>query len=115
MPTTAVTITSSAELFKTTVSTTSTTSQRGPVSTTVAGPQEGSRGTKPPPAVSTTKIPPVTNIFPLPERFCEALDTKGIKWPQTQRGMMVERPCPKGTRGTSCRILRDTMYAFVGY
>ncbi|CAO2600419.1 Adhesion G protein-coupled receptor L2 [Lemmus lemmus] len=101
VPTTAVTITSSAELFKTTVSTTSTTSQRGPVSTTVAGPQEGSRGTKPPPAVSTTKIPPVTNLFPLPERFCEALDTKGIKWPQTQRGMMVERPCPKGTRGTA--------------
>ncbi|XP_076431314.1 adhesion G protein-coupled receptor L2 isoform X17 [Peromyscus maniculatus bairdii] len=101
VPTTAVTITSSAELFKTTVSTTSTTSQRGSVSTTVAGPQEGSRGTKPPPAVSTTKIPPVTNIFPLPERFCEALETKGIKWPQTQRGMMVERPCPKGTRGTA--------------
>ncbi|MEJ1276894.1 adhesion G protein-coupled receptor L3 [Cricetulus griseus] len=101
VPTTAVTITSSAELFKTTVSTTSTTSQRGPVSTTVAGPQEGSRGTKPPPAVSTTKIPPVTNIFPLPERFCEALDVRGIKWPQTQRGMMVERPCPKGTRGTA--------------
>ncbi|XP_076789504.1 adhesion G protein-coupled receptor L2 isoform X25 [Arvicanthis niloticus] len=101
VPTTAVTITSSAELFKTTVSTTSSTSQRGPVSSTVAGPQEGSRGTKPPPAVSTTKIPPVTNIFPLPERFCEALERKGIKWPQTQRGMMVERPCPKGTRGTA--------------
>lgn len=101
VPTTAVTVTSSAELFKTTVSTTSSTSQRGPVSSTVAGPQEGSRGTKPPPAVSTTKIPPVTNIFPLPERFCEALEMKGIKWPQTQRGMMVERPCPKGTRGTA--------------
>ncbi|XP_050005389.1 adhesion G protein-coupled receptor L2 isoform X3 [Alexandromys fortis] len=38
---------------------------------------------------------------PAQERFCEALDTKGIKWPQTQRGMMVERPCPKGTRGTA--------------
>lgn len=101
VPTTAVTITSSAELFKTTISTTSSASQRGPVSSTAAGPQDGSRGTKPPPAVSTTKIPPVTNIFPLPERFCEALDWKGIKWPQTQRGMMVERPCPKGTRGTA--------------
>uniref|UniRef100_A0A8D1V9M4 Adhesion G protein-coupled receptor L2 n=1 Tax=Sus scrofa TaxID=9823 RepID=A0A8D1V9M4_PIG len=101
VPTTAVTITSSAELFKTTVSTTSTTSQKGPMSTTVAGSQEGSKGTKPPPAVSTTKIPPVTNIFPLPERFCEALDARGIRWPQTQRGMMVERPCPKGTRGTA--------------
>uniref|UniRef100_A0A667GVZ7 Adhesion G protein-coupled receptor L2 n=1 Tax=Lynx canadensis TaxID=61383 RepID=A0A667GVZ7_LYNCA len=101
VPTTAVTITSSAELFKTTVPTTSTASQKGPMSTTVAGSQEGSKGTKPPPAVSTTKIPPVTNIFPLPERFCEALDARGIKWPQTQRGMMVERPCPKGTRGTA--------------
>ncbi|XP_052587764.1 adhesion G protein-coupled receptor L2 isoform X25 [Peromyscus californicus insignis] len=38
---------------------------------------------------------------PAQERFCEALETKGIKWPQTQRGMMVERPCPKGTRGTA--------------
>uniref|UniRef100_A0A8C2QZ91 Adhesion G protein-coupled receptor L2 n=1 Tax=Capra hircus TaxID=9925 RepID=A0A8C2QZ91_CAPHI len=37
VPTTAVTITSSAEMFKTTVSTTSTTSQKGPMSTTVAG------------------------------------------------------------------------------
>ncbi|EAX06325.1 latrophilin 2, isoform CRA_e [Homo sapiens] len=111
VPTTAVTITSSAELFKTIISTTSTTSQKGPMSTTVAGSQEGSKGTKPPPAVSTTKIPPITNIFPLPERFCEALDSKGIKWPQTQRGMMVERPCPKGTRGTAsylCMISTGT-------
>ncbi|XP_055470376.1 adhesion G protein-coupled receptor L2 isoform X12 [Psammomys obesus] len=38
---------------------------------------------------------------PAQERFCEALDKRGIKWPQTQRGMMVERPCPKGTRGTA--------------
>ncbi|XP_029330955.1 adhesion G protein-coupled receptor L2 isoform X7 [Mus caroli] len=38
---------------------------------------------------------------PAQERFCEALDWKGIKWPQTLRGMMVERPCPKGTRGTA--------------
>ncbi|XP_019503280.1 PREDICTED: adhesion G protein-coupled receptor L2 isoform X19 [Hipposideros armiger] len=38
---------------------------------------------------------------PAQERFCEALDARGIRWPQTQRGMMVERPCPKGTRGTA--------------
>ncbi|XP_007480705.1 adhesion G protein-coupled receptor L2 isoform X4 [Monodelphis domestica] len=102
VPTTAVTVTSSAELFKTTVSTTSTPSQKGPMSTTLAGgTKEGSKGTKPPPAVSTTKIPPVTSIFPPPERFCEALEARGIWWPQTQRGMMVERPCPKGTRGTA--------------
>ncbi|KAM9005766.1 adhesion G protein-coupled receptor L2 isoform X6 [Antechinus flavipes] len=102
VPTTAVTVTSSAELFKTTVSTTSTPSQKAPMSTTLAGgTKEGSKGTKPPPAVSTTKIPPVTSIFPPPERFCEALEARGIWWPQTQRGMIVERPCPKGTRGTA--------------
>lgn len=100
MPTTAVTITSSAELYKTTVSTTSTTSQKGPISTTLAGgTKEGSRGPKPPPPVSTTKIPPVTSFFPLPERFCEPTEARDISWPQTQRGVMVERPCPKGTRG----------------
>ncbi|XP_069718897.1 adhesion G protein-coupled receptor L2 isoform X9 [Phaenicophaeus curvirostris] len=112
VPTTAVTITSSAELYKTTVSTTSTTSQKGPVSTTVAGgTKEGSRGPKPPPPISTTKIPPVTSFFPLPERFCEPTEARGISWPQTQRGMMVERPCPKGTRGTAsylCMVLTGT-------
>ncbi|XP_062437942.1 adhesion G protein-coupled receptor L2 isoform X3 [Rhea pennata] len=112
VPTTAVTITSSAELYKTTVSTTSTTSQKGPISTTLAGgTKEGSRGPKPPPPVSTTKIPPVTSFFPLPERFCEPSEARGISWPQTQRGMMVERPCPKGTRGTAsylCVILTGT-------
>ncbi|KAJ7397979.1 Adhesion G protein-coupled receptor L2 [Pitangus sulphuratus] len=102
VPTTAVTITSSAELYKTTVSTTSTTPQKGPVSTTSAGgTKEGSKGPRPPPPVSTTKIPPVTSFFPLPERFCEPTEARGISWPQTQRGMMVERPCPKGTRGTA--------------
>ncbi|XP_050162387.1 adhesion G protein-coupled receptor L2 isoform X16 [Myiozetetes cayanensis] len=102
VPTTAVTITSSAELYKTTVSTTSTTSQKGPVSTTSAGgTKEGSKGPRPPPPVSTTRIPPVTSFFPLPERFCEPTEARGISWPQTQRGMMVERPCPKGTRGTA--------------
>ncbi|KAM9005769.1 adhesion G protein-coupled receptor L2 isoform 7-T11 [Sarcophilus harrisii] len=38
---------------------------------------------------------------PAQERFCEALEARGIWWPQTQRGMIVERPCPKGTRGTA--------------
>ncbi|KAJ6656270.1 hypothetical protein lerEdw1_003926 [Lerista edwardsae] len=102
VPTTAETITPSTELYKTTVSTTSTTPQKIPISTTLAGgTKEGSKGPKPPPAVSTTKIPPVTSFFPLPERFCEPFVARGISWPQTQRGVMVERPCPKGTRGTA--------------
>uniref|UniRef100_A0A8D0E3P7 Adhesion G protein-coupled receptor L2 n=1 Tax=Salvator merianae TaxID=96440 RepID=A0A8D0E3P7_SALMN len=102
VPTTAETITPSTELYRTTVSTTSTTPQKVPVSTTLAGAtKEGSRGPKPPPAAATTKIPPVTSFFPLPERFCEPDVARGINWPQTQRGIMVERPCPKGTRGTA--------------
>ncbi|XP_075471798.1 adhesion G protein-coupled receptor L2 isoform X2 [Ascaphus truei] len=102
VPTTAVAETPPAELFKTTISTTTTTSQKSLISTTLAaGTKEGSRGPKPPPAVSTTKNPPLTSVFPLPERFCEAKEARGVSWPQTQRGMMVERPCPKGTRGTA--------------
>ncbi|XP_070602337.1 adhesion G protein-coupled receptor L2 isoform X19 [Erythrolamprus reginae] len=112
VPTTAETITPSTELFKTTVSTTSTTPHKVPVSTTMAaGTKEDSRGPKSPPAVSTTKIPPVTSFFPLPERFCEPDVARGISWPQTQRGIMVERPCPKGTRGTAsylCMISTGT-------
>ncbi|XP_009986050.1 PREDICTED: latrophilin-2 [Tauraco erythrolophus] len=48
---------------------------------------------------------------PAQERFCEPTEARGISWPQTQRGMMVERPCPKGTRGTAsylCVILTGT-------
>ncbi|XP_034292965.1 adhesion G protein-coupled receptor L2 isoform X9 [Pantherophis guttatus] len=112
VPTTAETITPSTELFKTTVSTTSTTPHKVAVSTTMAaGTKEDSRGPKSPPAVSTTKIPPVTSFFPLPERFCEPDVARGISWPQTQRGIMVERPCPKGTRGTAsylCMISTGT-------
>nr|XP_033771721.1 adhesion G protein-coupled receptor L2 isoform X6 [Geotrypetes seraphini] len=102
VPITAATITSSAELYKTTVSTTTIASQKIPMSTTLAGGiKEGSRGPKPPPLISTTKLPPPTSAFPLPERFCEADEKRGISWPQTQRGVIVERPCPKGTRGTA--------------
>uniref|UniRef100_UPI003AAB3EBB adhesion G protein-coupled receptor L2 n=1 Tax=Centroberyx gerrardi TaxID=166262 RepID=UPI003AAB3EBB len=38
---------------------------------------------------------------PAHERFCEAMEKRDIEWPQTLRGMLVERPCPKGTRGTA--------------
>ncbi|XP_059420158.1 adhesion G protein-coupled receptor L2-like isoform X1 [Carassius carassius] len=32
-------------------------------------------------------------------RFCDGTETREISWPQTHRGVTVERPCPKGTRG----------------
>ncbi|XP_041446246.1 adhesion G protein-coupled receptor L2 isoform X12 [Xenopus laevis] len=108
VPTTAVAETPSVELLETTTSTTTTTtittttSQKVLVSTTLAtGTKEGSRGPRPPPVVSTTKNPPLTSVYPLPEKYCEAKEARGIIWPQTHRGTIVERPCPKGTRGIS--------------
>ncbi|XP_069497718.1 adhesion G protein-coupled receptor L2 isoform X4 [Ambystoma mexicanum] len=102
-PTTSMSTTTSVEPLKTTASTTTTTSQTTLMSTTLAGGiKVGSKGPKlPPPLVTTTKIPIVTSFFPLPERFCDAKEERGINWPQTQRGILVERPCPRGTRGTA--------------
>ncbi|KAG8555295.1 hypothetical protein GDO81_017657 [Engystomops pustulosus] len=112
MPTTVVAETPPVQLLETTVSTTTTTSQKALISTTsAAGTKEGSKGLKPPAVLSTTKNPPPTSVFPLPEKFCPAKELKGISWPQTQRGMLVERPCPKGTRGTAtylCLITTGT-------
>ncbi|XP_041417242.1 adhesion G protein-coupled receptor L2 isoform X25 [Xenopus laevis] len=102
VPTTAVAETPSVDLLETTTTTTTTTttSQKALVSTTLAtGTKEGSRGPRPPLAASTTKNPPLTSVYPLPEKYCEAKEARGISWPQTHRGTIVERPCPKGTRG----------------
>ncbi|XP_035862996.1 adhesion G protein-coupled receptor L2 isoform X8 [Sander lucioperca] len=88
---------------KTTTTTTTTTVHWGLANTTTTtGLKEGSRGTpKPPPVIPQTTSPPPLESFPLPERFCAATENRDITWPQTQRGMLVERPCPKGTRGTA--------------
>uniref|UniRef100_A0A665WB43 Adhesion G protein-coupled receptor L2a n=1 Tax=Echeneis naucrates TaxID=173247 RepID=A0A665WB43_ECHNA len=90
-------------LALTTTTDTTTTVHRGVANTTTTtGLKEGSRGApKLPPAVPQTTSPPPLESFPLPERFCEATEKRDIMWPQTQRGMLVERPCPKGTRGTA--------------
>ncbi|XP_072555717.1 adhesion G protein-coupled receptor L2 isoform X5 [Paramormyrops kingsleyae] len=89
------------EPLKTTTTTTTTTApQKGLENTTTASsPKEGSRGPKSPPGAPETVAP--IDSFPLPERFCESTKKREILWPQTQRGMLVERPCPKGTRGTA--------------
>ncbi|XP_064846610.1 adhesion G protein-coupled receptor L2 isoform X1 [Oncorhynchus masou masou] len=96
----------SAEPLRTTTTTTTTTAARnkGVANTmTTTGPKEGNNrvGPKPPLEVPQTTAQPPLESFPLPERFCETTEKRDIVWPQTQRGMLVERPCPKGTRGTA--------------
>ncbi|GCB72930.1 hypothetical protein scyTo_0006540 [Scyliorhinus torazame] len=102
-PTTIETTSLGTAGVKTTVATTtSTTSEKALATTTLAaGTKEGSRGPRPGLADAATKTPPVSTFFPIPERFCEVTQAREIGWPQTQRGLMVERPCPKGTRGTA--------------
>lgn len=94
--------TSSPQPQRTTTTTTTTTALHwgGANTTTSTGLKEGSRGApKAPPVVPKTTPPPPLESFPLPERFCKATEERDIMWPQTPRGMLVERPCPKGTRG----------------
>ncbi|XP_013766812.1 adhesion G protein-coupled receptor L2 isoform X14 [Pundamilia nyererei] len=88
---------------KTTTTTTTTTVHWGvDNNTTTTGYKERSRGApRPRPVIPQTPSPPPLESFPLPERFCKAIEKRDIMWPQTQRGMLVERPCPKGTRGTA--------------
>nr|XP_033478574.1 adhesion G protein-coupled receptor L2 isoform X23 [Epinephelus lanceolatus] len=96
-------VTTSPQPQRTTTTTTTTTAHWGVANTTTTtGLKEGSRGApKPPPVIPQTTSPPPLESFPLPERFCPATENRSIMWPQTQRGMLVERPCPKGTRGTA--------------
>ncbi|KAF3835178.1 hypothetical protein F7725_027736 [Dissostichus mawsoni] len=96
-------VTTTPQPQKTTTTTTTTTVHWGVANTSsTTGLKEGSRGApKPPPVILQTTSPPPLESFPLPERFCEAIEKRDIMWPQTQRGMTVERPCPKGTRGTA--------------
>ncbi|XP_062920840.1 adhesion G protein-coupled receptor L2 isoform X9 [Mobula hypostoma] len=86
----------------TAVTTTTSAAERALATTTLAaGAKEGGQGARPGLHGVGTRPPPVSSTFPLPERFCEVTEARGIGWPRSQRGTMVERPCPKGTRGTA--------------
>ncbi|XP_069795465.1 adhesion G protein-coupled receptor L2 isoform X3 [Narcine bancroftii] len=100
VPTTVETTSAEVTHAKTTAATTSTTVGEKALATTTQA-KEGGQGPRPGPQDLGTKPPPVTHYFPLPERFCEATEARGIGWPRSKRGTMVERPCPKGTRGTA--------------
>ncbi|XP_051967346.1 adhesion G protein-coupled receptor L2-like isoform X3 [Xyrauchen texanus] len=90
------------KLQKPTTTTTMTVQQRGQVTTvTTTGTRAANKTPKSPAALPQTTTPPSLESFPPPERFCESMELRDILWPQTQRGMLVERPCPRGTRGTA--------------
>ncbi|KAK3533163.1 hypothetical protein QTP70_012415 [Hemibagrus guttatus] len=87
----------------TTTTMTTTTAQHRGLTTTIntTGTRVVNKPPKPPVAPSRTTTPPSLESFPLPKRFCDSVERRDIQWPQTQRGMLVERPCPTGTRGTA--------------
>ncbi|XP_051957356.1 adhesion G protein-coupled receptor L2 isoform X4 [Xyrauchen texanus] len=90
------------KLQKPTTTTSTTIQQRGQVTTVITtGTRAANKTPKLPAALPHTTTPPSLESFPPPERFCESVELRDILWPQTQRGMLVERPCPKGTRGTA--------------
>lgn len=83
----------------------STTARRAPL-TTHPGGASNQKGTEPAPATATaaapsTRRPPAPGQHSAPELFCEPREVRRVQWPATQQGMLVERPCPKGTRGGS--------------
>ncbi|XP_028831692.1 adhesion G protein-coupled receptor L2b.1 isoform X3 [Denticeps clupeoides] len=82
-----------------TASAAASTGPRGPPNATApADPREG-RPVDPPADPQATPQPEPAEGPASPKRFCEGTVQRGISWPQTHRGVNVERPCPKGTRG----------------
>ncbi|XP_047674754.1 adhesion G protein-coupled receptor L2-like isoform X8 [Tachysurus fulvidraco] len=81
-------------------STSSSSTHRFVTNSTVAVDPKLSRGAQEPAVDNSGAVDP-TNAGPLApiRRFCESTDIRDIVWPRTHRGVTVERPCPKGTRG----------------
>ncbi|MBN3289325.1 AGRL1 protein, partial [Polypterus senegalus] len=64
-----------------------------------------------PPTSTSTVSSTTTKPLPLPSHPIGAINqmvpeprpegriTRGVQWPSTQQGVLVERPCPKGSRG----------------
>lgn len=84
----------------TTMSTSSSTTHRFLANSTVTIDPKLSRGAQGPAAESPGAADPTNAGPPPPSRqFCESVEIRDIVWPRTHRGVTVERPCPKGTRG----------------
>uniref|UniRef100_W5KMG3 Si:ch1073-186i23.1 n=1 Tax=Astyanax mexicanus TaxID=7994 RepID=W5KMG3_ASTMX len=84
----------------TTISTTTSTTHRGPANVTSTADPRQSKGVMDPVLEHPgTTDPAISSLPPSSRRFCETTEVRDIIWPQTHRGLTVERPCPKGTRG----------------
>uniref|UniRef100_A0A8B9KQJ5 Adhesion G protein-coupled receptor L2b, tandem duplicate 1 n=1 Tax=Astyanax mexicanus TaxID=7994 RepID=A0A8B9KQJ5_ASTMX len=84
----------------TTISTTTSTTHRGPANVTSTADPRQSKGVLDPVLEHPgTTDPTISSLPPSSRRFCETTEVRDIIWPQTHRGLTVERPCPKGTRG----------------
>ena len=80
---------------------------RSPVNTTImADPREDKGGVDLPADPIGSSGPTTVEPPPSSRRFCEGTVRRGIVWPQTHRGMNVERPCPKGTKGMRVSYVR---------
>ncbi|XP_058250867.1 adhesion G protein-coupled receptor L2-like isoform X2 [Hemibagrus wyckioides] len=82
------------------VSTSSSSTHRFLTNSTITVDPKLSRGAHEPAVDNPGAVDP-TNAGPLTpsRRFCESIEIRDIVWPRTHRGVTVERPCPKGTRG----------------
>ncbi|RXM96971.1 Adhesion G protein-coupled receptor L1 [Acipenser ruthenus] len=49
--------------------------------------------------IPVTRRPLPPNQHGLEQQLCEEVMARGVKWPSTQQGALIERPCPKGSRG----------------
>ncbi|XP_030050573.1 adhesion G protein-coupled receptor L1 [Microcaecilia unicolor] len=100
-PTAATTTTTTTTTTSTTSPTASTTVRRAPLTTHPIGAinQMGPDIHPITASLPSTRKPPSSNQHISPELFCEAKEERKVQWPATQQGMLVERPCPKGTRG----------------
>uniref|UniRef100_A0A3B4CPN4 Adhesion G protein-coupled receptor L2-like n=1 Tax=Pygocentrus nattereri TaxID=42514 RepID=A0A3B4CPN4_PYGNA len=84
----------------TTISSTTSSTHRGMADVTVtADPRQGKGVVDPVMEHPGTMDPTISSLPPSSRRFCDSTEIRDIVWPQTHRGMTVERPCPKGTKG----------------
>ncbi|XP_031419242.1 adhesion G protein-coupled receptor L2-like isoform X3 [Clupea harengus] len=113
-PTVTDDVTPAAPLKTTTYPAISTTMLRSPVNTTImADPREDKGGVDLPADPIGSSGPTTVEPPPSSRRFCEGTVRRGIVWPQTHRGMNVERPCPKGTKGIASYLCSATTGAWI--